>query len=358
MSKRRAFTVVELLVVIGVIILVVGTLAVGLTAAMRRAREAKTEFLMDSISKGMAQFKASVGYLPPVLGDPSVAYGGASTPSGQVGYMRDLVAPPSLPAGPSGGNYWGNWSAAQGAQVQRYGSITTIAEYLLGPGDRSQDGYGVIVDTNGSLPSSDTPGGREQDTMGLRDPGRDGVWGALLNPRPSTSGGGLFANRNLATPNMAGNNTSTGYLKGARIGPFLELKDDGLLGAAVGAPGTNTLSAIMPNEPGYTDLAPKCVLDYFGKPIVYYRRGYLNSDPRTTDSSWSLADIIALRPQRFPENEALNGYPDGLSDGSTSRELKAAEFALLSLGPDQRYTYSERADNAGYNEDNVVRTGP
>ena len=70
-SDRRAFTVVELLVVLAIIILLVGILVVGLGQAAGTAQKAQTRFLLNSMAAGLAQFKGDHGYLPPVLGDGS-----------------------------------------------------------------------------------------------------------------------------------------------------------------------------------------------------------------------------------------------------------------------------------------------
>jgi len=69
----RAFTLTELLVVIAIIVLLIGTLFVAINAASKRAQVAKTQFLMNSLSSGLAQFNTDFGYFPPVLGkkDPS-----------------------------------------------------------------------------------------------------------------------------------------------------------------------------------------------------------------------------------------------------------------------------------------------
>jgi hypothetical protein len=106
------------------------------------------------------------------------------------------------------------------------------------------------------------------------------------------------------------------------------------------------------------DAYPKVFLDYFGNPIMYYRRGWVSGDPRTIDQSWSLADVVALRPARFGSGEDFDAMPDQAGDTSASRAARAAEFALLSFGPDRRWNPQVRADEAGFNEDNLVRFGP
>jgi len=353
----RGFTVVEILVVLGIVIGVISTLVVGLGFAARRARVANTEFLMNSIVAGLTRFRAETGYIPPILGDPSsMSPAGSATPFGTFGWCRDVVASPA---------------ASNGANLQKWFSATTIPEYLIGLGDRSQDGYGVIMESNGALPTdTSTPGYREQPTLGIRNPGQDGAWGAEANPRPNTAGNGLFASRNVAVANAALGNknypVSTGvqrqtsqFLVGKSLGPYIEVKAESELGGLVRFQNGIPIAA-KTGDSDYSDRAPKCLLDYFGKPILFYRRGYLNKDPRSTDTSWSLADIIALRPQRFQPGDAIDAYPDSgtQQDRSASRDALAAEFALFSSGPDQSWDPNIRVDPAGYNEDNIVRFGP
>ncbi len=361
----RGFTVVEILVVLGIVIGVISTLVVGLGYAARRARVANTEFLMNSIVAGMTRFRAETGYIPPILGDAQqVSSGNVTNPNGTnappVGWLRDVLLPSSLPVTASGGPNYGAWSNPQKTALQYWCSTTTLPEYLLGLGDRSQDGYGVIMESNGALPTNTgTPGYREQPTLGIRNPGQDGAWGSVLNPRPTTSGNGLFASRNLAAASASTGNadSTTSFLRGKSLGPYIEVKAESELGA-VSQINAGVPIAVKTNDAGYFDSAPKCLLDYFGKPIVFYRRGYLNGDPRSTDRSWSLADVVALRPQRFNPGEDVDAMPDAQGDTSASRAALAAEYGLFSSGPDQNWNPTTRADAAGFNEDNVVRFGP
>jgi len=362
----RGFTVVEILVVLGIVIGVISTLVVGLGYAARRARVANTEFLMNSIVAGMTRFRAETGYIPPILGDAQQlsSSGNVTNPNGNsapaVGWLRNVLLPSSLPVTASGGPNYGAWSASQRVALQRWCSATTIPEYLLGLGDRSQDGYGVIMESNGALPTNTgTPGYREQPTLGIRNPGQDGAWGSVLNPRPSTAGNGLFASRNLAAASASTGNadSTTSFLRGKSLGPYIEVKAESELGA-IQRIDNGIPIAVKTGDSGYFDSAPKCLLDYFGKPIVFYRRGYLNGDPRSTDRSWSLADVVALRPQRFNAGEDVDAMPDAQGDTSANRAALAAEYALFSSGPDQSWDPTTRADAQGYNEDNIVRFGP
>ena len=362
---RRGFTVVEILVVLGIVIGVISTLIVGLGYGARRARIANTEFLMKSIVVGLKIFSSETGYMPPILGVPSqVGSPDPGTSFGQLGWCRDLLwrRPLTSPPPPPGGSPdYPSWSTIDRQNLQKWCSATTIPEYLLGLGDRSQDGYGVIMEGNGALPgNTNTPGYREQPALGIRNPGSDGGWGSLLNPRPNKPGKGRFDSRNLASdvPATGNADSTSAFLRGKSIGPYLEVKSDSEIGGITGFQTDGTPIVAKPGEINNFDLAPKCLLDFFGKPIIYYRRGYLNGDPRSTDPSWSLADIVALRPQRFNPGEDVNAMPDGNNDSGASRAALSSEFALLSFGPDQRWNPTIRADTEGYNEDNIVRFGP
>ncbi|NBX33082.1 MAG: type II secretion system protein, partial [Planctomycetes bacterium] len=117
---RRGFTVVEILVVLGIVIGVISTLIVGLGYGARRARIANTEFLMNSIVAGLTRFRAETGYMPPILGVPSqVGSGVSGTAFGQLGWCRDMLDPPTLAGTQNGGPTYGSWSTTQRQNLQK-----------------------------------------------------------------------------------------------------------------------------------------------------------------------------------------------------------------------------------------------
>ena len=386
-SSSSGFTIVELLVVLGVLIAIITTIVVGAGQAIRRARIANTDFLMMSLSVGLVQFRVDMGYFPPVLGNAlQLDQPNYPLPDLQSvrGWARDAVAPPQLTANPDDPPERVTWGAQEFARVQRWYSVTTLPEYLVGAGDRSEDGYGIVLLPNAAMPtaaaSQSEPGLREVPPLGIRNPGADGVWGAFLEPRDSSPGGGTFLSRNLASASSTTGNSNSRtaggspqanqdpkYLVGRSYGPYLELKSDADIGAFVGLDGGGTPIAVRPAESvpavfGSSAGAPKAMLDYFGNPIQYYRRGYRNNDPKDVDRRFSLADVVALRPAVFAPGEATEAVAD-LSQGAapdtgTSRAALGAEFALFSRGPDRRWSQAVRADADGFNEDNIVRFGP
>jgi type II secretory pathway pseudopilin PulG len=362
--RRRAFTIVELLVAVAIIIVLLSLLIVAMSAAAKSGQKTRTQFLMGSIQQGMVQFHASIGYYPPVLG-PS------STP---IDRLRELYLPP-VPG-----------SATYVNDMQDYWSSCAIAEYLLGYGNHWQDGYGLVT---GTTPAPD--GLHDWDTEsggGIRHPGTDGVWDSTL------SGTGSLCYRmggnGSCNPNTGYNRGETNLVemdKGKVYGPFLDLKDKDMVAAISGYDASNQPILHFPGDPlpsGVTwESLPKTLVDYWGVPIRYYRqpypRGALSGTFRTgvdynnngnsyDDIIPSLADVFLLRPYSVKDGAAANGAADSTGDLTTTSELAAARFAIFSHGPDKRSNRNVRNDSLfdgdsdgkpdDLNRDNIVQVGP
>ena len=348
--NRRGFTIIELLTVVGIIVVLVGLLVVAVSSASKAAQSASTRSMMGAVSRALTQFKTDMGYLPPVLGFPTT---GASQ-NGSVGYLRDLVLPPILTGGST---------PLEATQIQNYYSMTAMVEYLIGPGGRDEDGYGAI-----GIPANTTQGFKELPPAGIRSPLKDGVWGAYSNPNQGTQSLGNFSRRNLPQ-GIAANTSTVANVSGRILGPYLELKDGSLLGAIVGTDSvTGQPIVARAGDNNWSPTAPKVLLDYYGQPIRYYRKGYANGDPKRIGGKqvgggsgvgigWDLSDIFVLRPQKFEPNTEMDGIADNNGDPTTSRSLQMADFALFSSGPNQRADFTVRRDATLFNEDNVVEVG-
>ena len=426
--------------VIGVIAMLVGLLIVGINAAQKRAQKMNTQFLLSSISQALSRFKSDHGYYPPVLGDPTELTASqlgwpataSATPKTQIGFARDLLASPINPtAGASSTTKVSQWTTNEATALQNWYSVTSLAEYLIGAGDRSADGYGICGELPDLVPTDPLAGQRELPRAGIRSPGMDGVWGAALQPIMSTdvaatSGAaanytgatlgsttrkGLFFTRNLALPSRvlissttvsgAGNNTSACILRsrpnleGKIFGPYLELKDPSVIGGyrgkiadprdPTGVGRIQSIVRVTDGDPDF-DKYPKVILDYWGQPIRYYRRGYVNLTPNTPDQAtdgtkFDLGDFFALRPTQAIESEfipdaqaATDVLADANNDRSSTARLRSAEFALLSSGPDKKlvrdrrigiditaspvFDYQNPNNDVDVNADNIVETGP
>ena len=171
MNNRRAFTIIELLTVVGIIVVLVGLLVVAVSSASKAAQAASTRSMMGAVSRALTQFKSDIGYFPPVLGLPTV---GASQPGANYsgrGYLRDLVLPPIVDTVSP--------TPQQVNQIQNYYSMTSMVEYLIGPGGKNEDGYGA-VGTLAQWPTDPTDPIRiaalkESPAAGIRSPLKDGV---------------------------------------------------------------------------------------------------------------------------------------------------------------------------------------
>ncbi|MCA9284555.1 MAG: type II secretion system protein [Phycisphaerales bacterium] len=325
--RRAGFTLVEMLVVTAIIVVLLTILIVALSRAARVSQQANTTFLLGSIKQGMETFRKDHGYLPPVL---DAGRNFSTLPDPDAGGFAD--------------------------QLQDWYSVTSVAEYLLGYGDRSQDGYGLIGSPTQSGQFPNSPGFREQPTLGFRSPGPDGVWGALLNPRANFPPNGSLASRNLPSGfgtggGLAGNND---LIQGKVYGPYIDLKE----ARTVASLNTATGAVSLPGEPGYDETSPRVLVDYWGQPIRYYRRLHYPGDPKSVDARANLGDVFALRPTTVRPGEDADGLADAGNDTTTTRALQVAEFALLSPGADRSLTPLRRFDADGFNADNIVEVGP
>lgn len=355
-TTARGFSIVELLVTIGIIVALLGILLVALNIASRRAQSTRSQFLLTTLVQGTARFKTDLGYDPPILGR---TFSGFSTGEG---LLRDLIGPPAWTVdggGEPNPSSLDNW--------QRWYSITSLPEYLLGYGDRGVDGYGVAGSAASAAGSN---GGKESPPLGFRSPGEDGAWGALLNPRGGQQGNGRFAARNpfggisaSAYLNPASRNAE--LLQGKVFGPYIDLKDTSILGAVKGLDSVGAPIIVASDDPQF-DTLPKVFVDYWGSPIRYYRRAYATGDLKGPDPASQLApfarrrdlgDIFCLRPFEFRQGEDVDGAVDANGDRGTLPRLKAAQVAVFSAGADKRVDEAARRDAGGFNQDNLLEVG-
>jgi hypothetical protein len=161
---------------------------------------------------------------------------------------------------------------------------------------------------------------------------------------------------------------------GRVYGPYIELANPRLLaGVHKTASG---YSIHLPGEPGYDEADPKAIVDYWGKPIFYFRKVYPAGAPtqafRAVDRNGdgepdpmpTLADVYRLRPFTLPEGAEVDesalaiGLPDARGDTTSTYALRSAEFALLSGGSDLALDETMRSDPDELNRDNIVELGP
>jgi type II secretory pathway pseudopilin PulG len=340
------FTVVELLVVIAIIIALLGTLLAALALASRRAQAAQTQVFLTSISNALVAFERDIGYVPPLLGSASPT----------MDNPRDYFTQPTWALSGS------QPTPASVTSFQRWYSYTSLPEYLLGYGDRTQDGHGVF---NISAAPAGSPGSREQ-ALGIRHPGDDGFWDGVLNPRPNQAPGRLLARNivDVGSSSYTPANANGAILSGKVFGPYLQLTDSTNLAAIKSFNATTgEPNLVFPGDDPDFETLPKVFVDYWGSPIEYYRTPYVLPDLKARET-WAsdvlgrdLGDIFALRPAEFKPGEDRSGVADASGDDGTLARLKTANYALLSRGADKTVDRTTRRDASGFNRDNIVEVG-
>lgn len=359
--QPAGFTLVELVVVMGIIALLVSVLVIAVSGARESARVASTSTTMNSMVQGMVAFREDVGYLPPLLDE-----------------SRALMEPPPL----DDGNIF--------ERMQGYYSITSPAEYLLGYDHHGMDGFGWDRDDEyardfgpSELNSSAIKLGDESDRFGIRHPGPDGVWTSTY----ASEGKGTLQGRYARF--VANKVDDTGPV----LGPYMALPARGVVGtlawrSATDQDGDGQVDGFgqwdstgidsasgqplvsFPGDEGYDERGAQVICDAWGSPIRYYRLNYPGGTPGrrypATQQPYcpSLSQYIALRPWDFePGSSTEFLVPSGSdlwgdynstmdSDGRkgdslTSFELQAGEFAFLSAGPDRRINNWQRNDAPG-----------
>jgi len=367
----RGFTIIELLTAVAIVIVLLSIVVVAVNRAIRTAQRTNTQSLMTAIKQGLGQFKDDTGYYPPVLNEDrdlrwtfnALGDGGGGGSGGPVRFSGPDPAQSDL------GSYRD--------QIQQWHSLTSLADYLLG--------YGPVQQASGT-DNFWSPDGYPG--PGIRNPGSDGYWGASIE-RPNLDDPGTFdARMEFLDPDGEFAGQSQRFREGAVLGPYVQLRDERLLGAIdpnnlwqdaeVGQVRVYLPGEAVPPGLSFEDM-PKVILDYWGQPIRYFRLPYPTGQPGASyrrveghetfgDPAWSppsLSHVIALRPFSVGEGEATDAPPmgteqflDAFGDATTSRALQSAEFALLSAGPNRFINAEARVDDDELNRGNLVEVGP
>ena len=365
-NPKRAFTLIELLITISIIVLLVSILTVALTSARTSAQVAETQSRLTALSQATIRFKEDVGYFPAVLDIQR--------------NLADFPPEPWMTKGTPKQTYRG--------QVQNWYSITSPSEYLIGYGNRAQDGYGRLPNSQ-----SNDPDYVEIPRLGIRHPSMDGVWRATDSyadgdGNPDTGGDWTLQFR-------------FPFDRGKLYGPYLEIENEQMFGrlafdiddtTPLTDPVTGQLMVFYPGDPEYDLTQPIVIVDTWGTPIRYYRTLYPRPfdpekpqmsiaktyPPSNTYDRPTMSDYFILRPSFFEQGKVIDGsladFMDGLTadsgDTSTTMELQTGQFAYFSAGPDQQSNNWIRVDASGLpdndgvnatdesNADNLVVVGP
>ena len=367
-NPKRAFTLIELLITISIIVLLVSILTVALTSARTSAQVAETQSRLTALSQATIRFKEDVGYFPAVLDIQR--------------NLADFPPEPWMTKGTPKQTYRG--------QVQNWYSITSPSEYLIGYGNRNQDGYGRLPGSQNNDPDF-----KEIPRLGIRHPSMDGVWRAT-----DVTAGGTSINQQWEFGRLR---FRFPFDRGKLYGPYLEIENEQMFGrlafdiddtTPLTNPVTGQLMVFYPGDPEYDLTQPIVIVDTWGTPIRYYRTLYPRPLPSITPKPHmsiaktyppsntydrpTMSDYFILRPSSFEQGKVIDGYLADFMDGltvdsghtSTTMELQTGQFAYFSAGPDQQSNNSIRVDAFGLpdndgvnatdesNADNLVEVGP
>lgn len=283
-SGRRAFTLVELLVVIGVVVILIGLLLAGLARAYRYARESQTSRVMQNIGSAIETFRTDFNYLPPLLVDPMFDPIAATATSPRNFRVPEAMVGPGLP-----------FSSLDDILVAtstrtipfRFHSEYTIATYLIGLGDTDGSSFDTDMSNDGDDIDDGAPG------PGIRAPGPDHSWG-----------GGM--DRQMQSAKRAKSQAGRVY------GPYLDVAS---LGKSLERDPTTGLFRI---------------LDVWGHPIRYYKGWYTRSAADPSQPSVGRVPV-ELRTARGVEFQFNSG---GMVDFTLEQSVLAAPYMLLSAGSD------------------------
>ncbi len=288
---RRGFTIMEVLVVVGILALLLGLAVATFQGVIGGARTTKTEYILSTIGQSVELFYNDFNYYPPLLED------NWRSPDERLTSLTARVT--------------GQGATENPLTRARYHSIFTLPIYLTGQGDINGD---MILTYNPDAADADPSDAKKRnlddgnDGPGLRDPGPDKVWGAArrritANVRPPTSGRvyGPYIDMESDT-----------VVRRARIDPFSEEGSD--------FPPSFEDAELMEREGLFVFQDP------WGKPIRYYRNWPTTVTGTTDEPSLNRIPIELVKPQAL----LISDEPDPSSDP----ELMRAPYALLSAGED------------------------
>ncbi|MEC9372408.1 MAG: prepilin-type N-terminal cleavage/methylation domain-containing protein [Planctomycetota bacterium] len=309
--RSSGFTLVEVLVVVGLIVLLLGILGVTFSGVFRDSRRAATEQYLMNIGFAIEQFRTDFNYYPPLIkDDPS----GFATPSNRLTVANEVDE----------------------LEETRWHSVMTLPMYLIGVGDINGDDN----DEPEELPLDDGVGG-----PGLRDPGLDQSWGGADNRTDHNA-----------------------PVTGRTYGPYMDVAAGSSFRRAVNADFRINASDFDPQEILYT------FTDRWDRPIRYYRSWPVRNTARDRsleEIPLELIDSAVLEPDDAPrvadDRDLLNAPfallsagPDGffgdtVMEGGDPLEndfLLGKDYQTL-LDADKALLHSSNPSRPGRLDDNI-----
>lgn len=319
--RRGAFTLVELLVVITIIVLLIGILVPTGIFVLASARKSSNLQLMQTINDGIYSFSQDFRYNPPLLapqpGEPTLAYSPDHTlATDHQGQPRSTTARQTE------------------LRERRWHSVTALPVYLLGAGGLAPTAAQSTISPTPPFLQEGEPNYDDRHDgaagPGIRDPGPDRSWGGAAQRgrhRPSFQGRvyGPYIDPNIAQSSMR-RVQLTDFPYRNRIAPPL-------------------------TEDNIEQMDLFVFVDRFDSPIRYYK-DWPERDPSLASPSGQTNESLRLAPMELISAETvfpLLGSPTEQDTRLIDRELIGKPYALLSAGPDGLWGERPREENIAEN---------
>ena len=307
-APRRAFTLIEVLVVVAIIALLIGIGGAVYSVALGRGERAATEQFMRSITVAIEQFRVDHGFLPPLLAPDSILSGQGNNGVAPLSDLNsfEFVVPNSQS------------DAVEALRNTRYMSLISLPVYLVGVGDLAP-----------FEPAATDPDRHDGVAgPGLRAPGPDRAWGGARERTTDT-------HRAPRTGRTYGP-----YLDVASGRNFSRTRDFRLTN--LGGEGDPPVSDAPFGEREYFVLQ-----DRWGSPIRYYRDWPVRNATGAREPSLDRVPVELLRPVTFQEGFVASGQPR--LEPETDADILRAPYALLSAGSDGVFAETgDDNDNNGF----------
>ena len=287
---RRGFTLTELLVVVGIVFILMSLLIIGLTRGLNTAKAAAAQSLLNSIGVGIESFRKDLEFEPPLV-TPQLEG------SGRVG----LTTPESYNAANPG--VFNSVNEILERDDVRYHSEYTIAAYLLGIGDFTNDGIENLGLNPNAAAGTDDWKQDGQAGLGIKSPGRSKAWKQV----------------------SAGTWTHEPQTQGRTFGPYLD-------GVSLGGDGRRQSKILDLDE----DRGLYRIIDPWGNAVRYYKGWPVlgaNNEPNVERIPMPIRRWESVSLEYELRLAGIEANPGGDADVvGASRAVMGAPYALVSAG--------------------------